>query len=94
MDDEQLEDAFLELRAQLVGLSAEISGLRVSVIVLRVCLATLMMPGQLEEALRGIENLEQQVLAADPTQPMRQQVADVYDALLKLRKRGVHEPDS
>jgi hypothetical protein len=68
--------------------------LQALVSVLKACVSVLLMPDDAEEALKYLSHLEELILKADPTEPARERVLDVIDALQTLRRRGSSVLDS
>ena len=92
MTDEKDRD--IALARQILELKNQVAELRISVSTLKVFVLFQIMPDQLQDGLRVLRELEAEALKSDPALPSRKRVADVIDALEKLKKRGASLPDS
>ena len=85
---EKLQRANLELGKQLLILAENVAGLRASVSVLKLLVATRESPNDPEAALEVLRQAEKLALKLDPETSERQQAHDLIDALRVLKAPG------
>jgi hypothetical protein len=88
MDDATIRDFIATASEQLLILDRNLANLRAAVIVLQAIAALQMSPDDPIEAAKQLQNLERMLLESDPKSRERKEVAEIIDAVKRLKKRG------